>query len=108
MLEFRLSWNTDHHGAAKYSPPEVGADIYLPLSRLPDGLRSGVVTHIKLVVASDGKVENCEVATSSGSLALDKAACEAIVKNGVPPLSDATGAPVRAVQSMAIGFTRQP
>lgn len=105
-VEFRLIWVTDRLTGSRASPPAGAADLYLPLQHIPDGLRRRVVD-LRLVVASDGKVENCETVTGSGRAALDKAACDAAVSGGVAPLKDASGTPVRGVQNLSIGFVKQ-
>lgn len=108
MLEFRLSWKRTDANAGARADASSGADLYLPLRQMPDGARDDATTNVNLVVAADGKVETCEPTSSSGNIALDKAACQAVMRSGTQPLNDATGTPVRAVQTLAIGFSVQP
>lgn len=88
--------------------PSTEADLYLPVSQLPAGVREDVTNYLVLVVGADGKVETCEVGRSSGHSALDNASCRAIIANGTEPLKDKSGMAVRSVQGFEIGFKVQP
>ncbi|WP_185928671.1 energy transducer TonB [Sphingomonas sp. IC081] len=99
-----VTWQAILRGQA--SPrvyPKLGPELYLPLARLPDGLANPAV-RLGLLVEADGKVEHCEVKKSSGSASLDKAACGAVIQDGVEPLKIASGETVRGVRIVDVGF----
>lgn len=109
--EFRIVWNLSRSGDNPRPPVmlrPVEPDLYLPLSRLPGGVPSGAISTLILVAGIDGKVETCEVRQSSGAAALDSAACRAVALAGVTPLKNETGASVRAIQTVRVGFSVKP
>ena len=111
MAEVKLSWSVFKSGEMSHSPsllPPPEPDLYLPLSRLPSGLRNNATSGLILVAGSDGKVETCQVQQTSGVTALDDAACHAVVVAGVTPPKNAVGEAVRAVHSVRVGFSVHP
>ncbi|HEX8415890.1 MAG TPA: hypothetical protein VF637_18700 [Sphingomicrobium sp.] len=102
--KFLLTWTVD----SAAPPPAKGADLYLPVSRLPLGWRSDMVSFLTLVAGADGKVETCAVQGGSGFAVLDTAACRAVTIQGVAPIRDGAGAAVRAVHNLIVGFTARP
>ena len=109
--EFRIVWNVFRSGD-RSRPPAVlrpaEPELYLPLSRLPDGVTSEATSTLILVAGNDGKVETCQIQQSSGAAALDNAACRALALAGVTPLKDETGVSVRAIHTVRVGFSVKP
>lgn len=89
---------------AKGDPAQwVTTDDYPP-GALRDN-REGVV-RIKWQINEQGKAENCEVISSSGSPDLDETACRLIVRRGrYSPALDQTGRPIRSTDSRSIRWT---
>ncbi|WP_085810134.1 energy transducer TonB [Sphingomonas sp. TZW2008] len=60
-------------------------------------------TAIKWTINTQGRVENCVVTASSGSNALDQAACRALTRRGrYAPATDATGNPIATTQTRRV------
>ncbi|WBH16820.1 energy transducer TonB [Sphingomonas radiodurans] len=60
-------------------------------------------TAIKWTINGQGRVENCVVTASSGSPALDQAACRALVRRGrYSPATDAAGNPIATTQTRRV------
>ncbi|WP_448657918.1 TonB family protein [Sphingomonas sp. CJ99] len=60
-------------------------------------------TAISWDINESGRVENCRVTSSSGSAALDRAACAAITRRGrYEPAKDQNGAPIRSSSSRRV------
>lgn len=111
FASFIVSWNVlraGHIPSAPSAMPQIEPDLYLPLNRLPNGIRSDATSVLLLVAGADGKMETCEVQQTSGLAALDEAACRAVAVAGVTPATDADGATVRAVHSVRVGFAVRP
>lgn len=86
-------------------PSAVGADSILTVSKLPEGVKEGAIAQLALVVDDNNMVESCDVEKSSGSSALDAAACkEALHSAQLPAVVGGTGTPVRSVQGLSIQF----
>ncbi len=71
----------------------------------PSALNSGDegVTAIAWDINTQGRVENCRVTSSSGSAALDRAACSAITRRGrYSPALDQSGNPIRSSSSRRV------
>ncbi|HEU4968733.1 TonB family protein [Sphingomonas sp.] len=82
---------------------EMPADLVLPVNRLPARAKGSVI--LRLVEASDGAVESCEIEKTSGSRQLDSLACVTVSKVKMPqPLLGPDGMPVRAVRVRRIEF----
>jgi len=120
MKRARLKPAQDRDGLAAYgvikkwtswsigSPasPPVTADVVLSLNRLPAGLSGKPLAKLVLVVAADGEVSSCDVAESSGSPALDKAACTSgVAAAQIAAVQAAAGMPARSVQSLDVAFS---
>ncbi|HYZ48098.1 MAG TPA: energy transducer TonB, partial [Sphingomonas sp.] len=68
----------------------------------PRALREGAegTTRITWDINTEGRVENCRVASSSGNADLDDAACRAMTRKGrFSPALDQNGNPIRSSQS---------
>lgn len=60
-------------------------------------------TAIKWTINTQGRVENCVVTQSSGSAALDQAACRALTRRArYSPAVDAAGNPIASTQSRRV------
>jgi protein TonB len=60
-------------------------------------------TSITWTINTQGRVENCRVTQSSGSSALDQAACRALTRRGrYSPATDAAGNPIATTQSRRV------
>lgn len=60
-------------------------------------------TAISWTINTQGRVENCRVTSSSGSRALDDAACRAITRRGrYSPALDQSGNPIQSTQSRRV------
>ena len=60
-------------------------------------------TGIKWTINTQGRVENCAVTSSSGSSALDRAACAALTRRGrYSPALDQAGNPIASTQSRRV------
>jgi periplasmic protein TonB len=60
-------------------------------------------TGISWTINTQGRVENCRVTSSSGSKALDDAACRAITRRGrYSPALDQEGNPIQSTQSRRV------
>lgn len=60
-------------------------------------------TGIRWTINTAGRVENCQVTSSSGSQALDRAACQAITRRGrYSPALDQAGNPIASSQSRRV------
>lgn len=71
----------------------------------PSSLRSNEegTSVIAWTINAQGRVENCRTTTSSGSSALDRAACQAITRRGrYTPAQDASGSPMSTTQSRRV------
>ena len=71
----------------------------------PSALRAeeSGVTGIAWTINTQGRVENCHTTSSSGSSALDDAACRAITRRGrYTPAKNATGDPIATTQSRRV------
>jgi len=86
---------------AKGNPAEwISQDDYPPSS-----LRNNEegVTAIAWTINTSGRVENCHTTASSGSAALDRAACAAITRRGrYTPAQDAAGNPIATTSSRRV------
>ena len=61
---------------------------------------------MRLEIAENGRIGKCDVTTSSGSVALDEAACEGMIEHArYKPAIDADGHPTADIQSMTISYT---
>jgi len=119
--DFRFKSAKDHHGNPVYGIIEkwfsfrtysklnlksYSVDTVLQINRLPDKSPENPIARLILTVDESGKLENCDIETSSGSTFLDKIACDAGVNaSSIKPAQDAMGTAVRSVQRLAIGFT---
>ena len=111
MVEFRIAWNVVRPNDTPRLPAasrRAEPDFYLPLGRVPDGVLGDAVSSLIIVAGADGKVETCEIQHTSGVAALDIAACRAMALAGITPLRNETGAAVRAVRSIRVGFSVKP
>ncbi|MEG3164239.1 energy transducer TonB [Sphingomonas sp. PB2P19] len=92
---------------AKGNPAEwVSTDDYPPSS-----LRAQEegTTAIAWDINAAGRVENCRVTSSSGSSALDRAACAAITRRGrYSPALDQSGNPIRSSSSRRVTWRMPP
>lgn len=79
-------------------PPEV--DFALTVDRAPPG----AVADLRVVADPAGKVLTCAVDGSSGVAQLDHIACQAVSGLVRPVVRDVSGAPVRAVARLSVGF----
>ena len=73
----------------------------------PSALRAGEQGTVAMTwdINAQGRVENCQVTTSSGSDALDRASCAAITRRGrYSPALDSSGTPIRSTGSTRIGW----
>lgn len=73
----------------------------------PSALRAGEQGTVAMTwdINAQGRVENCQVTTSSGSDALDRASCAAITRRGrYSPAMDSSGTPIRSTGSTRIGW----
>jgi len=69
----------------------------------PSALRAGEQgpVGISFEINTEGRVENCQVTSSSGSSTLDQTTCRLVTRRGrYTPARDAAGNPVRARQSL--------
>jgi len=58
---------------------------------------------IAWTISTAGRVENCRTTSSSGSSALDRAACAAITRRGrYTPAQDASGNPIATTQTRRV------
>lgn len=104
------SWSMDSAKANHVEVPAVSesksvADWISYRDYPQSALDSGLIgtTSIVWLIEADGQVRNCQVAISSGTPAVDKAACDAIIRNGrYKPARDASGKPVSTLQSRTI------
>ncbi len=97
-------WNTWSIGGPAKPPTTV--DVTLTVNRLPPDLPPNPISKLTLVVDAVGKVERCEVATSSGNPSLDVVACTAgIAAAKVDTVKDASGAAVRAAVPFDVAFS---
>jgi TonB family protein len=94
-------WGVDANERATIATPPRGDVARLfPRSRYPEGARQahehGSVTAVALVGAT-GRVEQCSVAVSSGSRALDETSCQVLRSEGqFTPARDRSGQAVAA------------
>jgi protein TonB len=86
---------------AKGNPAEwISTDDYPPSSLRAE--EEGT-TAIAWDINTQGRVENCRVTASSGSAALDRAACQAITRRGrYSPALDQGGNPMRSSSSRRV------
>jgi protein TonB len=92
---------------AKGNPAEwVSTDDYPPSSlRAQEEGTSAIAWDINAA----GRVENCRVTQSSGSSALDRAACAAITRRGrYSPALDQSGNPIRSTSSRRVTWRMPP
>jgi len=71
----------------------------------PGAMREGRegITKITWQINEQGKVDNCQVASSSGSPDLDETACRLITRRGkYSPAKDQNGNPIRTTQSRSV------
>ncbi|RZL71046.1 MAG: energy transducer TonB [Sphingomonas sp.] len=91
----------------KGNPAEwVSTDDYPPSSlRAEEEGTVGIAWDIN----AQGRVENCRVTSSSGSSALDRAACAAITRRGrYSPAMDTAGNPIRSSSSRRVTWKIPP
>lgn len=77
----------------------------------PSAIRAGEegTTAIEWEISEQGRVENCRVTSSSGSAALDRAACAAITRRGrYSPALDQDGNAIRSKGSRRVTWTLPP
>ena len=86
---------------AKGNPAEwISQDDYPPSSLR--GNEEGT-SAIAWTINTQGRVENCRTTSSSGSAALDRAACQAITRRGrYTPAQDASGNPIATSSSRRV------
>ena len=92
---------------AKGDPSQwVTTDDYPPSSlRAEEEGTTGIAWDIN----AQGRVENCRVTSSSGSAALDRAACAAITRRGrYQPALDQSGNPIRSSSSRRVTWKIPP
>lgn len=90
-----------HQGfALNRSLPPPDLDFGLTVDRAPPG----AVADLRVVADATGKVDTCAVDRSSGSAALDRAGCAAVIGVVRPVVRDASGVPVRAMARVSVGF----
>ena len=90
-------------------PPALSADTILTVSKMPEGIKDGSITELALVVDESGKIASCDVEKSSGSDALDSAACKEVVHSAhLPAALGQDGTPVRSVQGLNVQFKSKP
>ena len=84
--------------------PPLEPHVTLTVASLPDGEREARATVVR-VIAPDGHVERCAVASSSGVPALDRAACGLLATHLPPrPIRDAAGASLRSRRAVRVAF----
>jgi hypothetical protein len=94
-----------HYLGAEVSVDHASPDVELTLERLPAGASIHPVAQLAVLVSSDGRLEACEVVTSSGVAALDHAACASgLASIGLQAATDQAGTRVRSLQSVNVGF----
>lgn len=104
VLRMWVAWMLN--GVAK-NPIE--ADTILQVSKLPAGVKEPAVVDLTLVVSAAGMLESCDVERSSGSDALDAAACREVSRSAqLTPLKDDQGVAQRSVQRLSVQFSSRP
>lgn len=98
-------------GLGPLAPHRINAQIFsdedYPASAIRNGETGSVAAEWD--VAEDGVVEGCRVVRSSGSAALDNTTCRLITARlRYDPARDSTGAVIRSVDRMSIGWTMPP
>jgi hypothetical protein len=119
----RFAPATDFHGVPAYGVVDVqvkwpqgeaavGAaypDVELSLARMPAGVTGRPIADLVLSVNRTGGIDSCVVAASTGSAALDAAACSSGVKAAnVGPVLTPVGAPAPSVRSLRVRFVVYP
>ena len=96
------SWFDQQAGRPVWPP--TAPHLTLTVASLPDGKHVATLALVR-VVAPDGRVERCCVASSSGVPALDRAACGLLATHLPPrPIRDAAGAPLRSRRAVRVAF----
>jgi TonB family protein len=100
VVTAQFRWTPDGAEEKTISP-----DVDLTVAHLPNGATIHPIVKTAVLVGSDGKVEGCSVAETSGVQALDNVACKAgLAAEALQPAKDKTGVHVRALQSLSVGF----
>ena len=87
--------------------PRSGKDISLQVSSVPRDYRSPVKT--QLILDASGRVSTCEIVSSSGSAAADRAACTYMKQQLTisPPKSGSPNVPAAAVRYITASLSDQ-
>ncbi len=116
--EKQIEWGADPAGLGQgASPPRMLGDAEDWLSARDVGLdnmssRAAIAAVFRLAVGPDGRVSDCLVLESAGSVELDRGACKTLVRRArFQPASNATGTPVQSIAiyrfaSQMNGFAR--
>jgi len=83
----------------------ISPDVDLTVAHLPSGATVHPIAKTAVLIGSDGKIEGCSVAETSGVQLLDNIACKAgLAAEAFLSAKDKTGTNVRALQSLSVGF----
>jgi len=100
LITAQFHWTSDGAEEKTTMP-----DVDLTVAHLPSGASVHPIVQTAIIVDADGKIEDCSVVGPSGVQALDNAACRAGLADETPkPIKDKTGAKVRSLQSLSVGF----
>jgi hypothetical protein len=100
LVTAQFQWTPDGAEEKTISP-----DVDLTVAHLPSGATVHPIVKTAVLVDSDGKVEGCSVAETSGIKALDNVACKAgLAAEALQPAKDKTGANIKALQALSVGF----
>jgi protein TonB len=69
-----------HHAANQATRPRNDASTWITLQDYPTDTRHEGVTRYRLLIATTGRVAQCEITESSGSRWLDEATCRNLVR----------------------------
>ena len=96
----RVLWLPNAYGPNQWiKTPDIVVSTPIITNRLTD------VADVVVLVDSTGAVDECFIADSVGSAALDELACSVVRSSQIsPPITDAQGAVVRGVRSFYVGF----
>ena len=83
----------------------IAQDVDLTVAAMPAGAPVHPIAELALNVDAAGRVEDCALARSSGSPALDAVSCKSgPAAAGVRPARDHSGQAVASAQSLSVGF----